>query len=79
MFSRRGAAQTGHAKGRRAVKLVMSKDRRDTSKDFFVGHAKRYFTVTPKDIFLMKPNRLGDFAQAKYDAKRKGNPAARFM
>ena len=28
--------------------------------------------------YLMKPNILGDFEQAKYDAKREGNPAARF-
>ena len=26
----------------------------------------------------MKPNILGDFLQAQYDAKREGNPAARF-
>ena len=28
---------------------------------------------------LMKPNILGDFAQAKYGAKREGTPAARFL
>ena len=28
---------------------------------------------------LIKPNILGDFAQAKYGAKREGSPAARFM
>ena len=33
----------------------------------------------PPFFCCMKPNILGDFAQAKYDAKRKGNPAARFM
>ena len=38
----------------------------------------RDFHPKRRDI-SMKPNILGDFAQAKYATKREGNPAARFM